>query len=326
MITRRKFVAGGAALASAGLAGTSAFAQSDYPTQPIRSICMFPPGSGADVLVRFFANKLSKLSGKNVIVENRPGAFGNIATEAVARAKPDGYTIYIAPGSSVLAAAPSLFKQVSFDPVKSFEHVTTFGKLAFMLVVAGDSPFKTVAQLTEHLKKEGEKANYGSIANTGLVGSELYKAAFGLKTVEVKYKEPGAMANDLINGQTTFVHIDPISFAAQLKDGRMRALAMTSAERIKALPDIPGAREAGIPNSDLTAWWSVHTPAGVPKPILDKLEAWFKDIVADPETAAFLKNTGTDPFPGDQKSVRALLEKDLVAWKEYAKIAKIEPL
>lgn len=324
MITRRDFTAG----AAAGLFGLPAvaIAQADYPTQPVRCICMFPPGSGADVLVRFFANKLSKLTGKNFIVENRAGAFGNIATEYVARAKPDGYTLYIAPGSSVLAASPHMFKKLNYDPINDFEHISTFAKLSFMLVVAASSPFKTVADLTAHLKKEGDKANYGSIANTGLVASELYKAAFGLKTVEVKYKDPGAMGNDLLNGQTAFVHIDPITFAAHVKEGRMRPLCIAAAERLKALPNIPGAKEAGIPNSDLTAWWSVHTPKGVAKPILDKLEQWINEVVKDPETVQFLANTGNDPFPNDQKGTRALLERDTRAWEGYVNLAKIEKM
>lgn len=325
LITRREFVVGAAAMSSSAFAG-SAFGQASYPTQTIRTICMFPPGTGADVLVRFYANKLSKLAGKSVIVENRAGAFGNIATEAVYRAKPDGYTIYIAPGSSVLAAAPSLFKKINYDPLNGFEHVTTLGKLSFMLVVAGDSPYKTVAQLTDYLKKQGDKASYGSVANTGLVSSELYKAAFGLKTVEVKYKDASAAANDLMSGQLAFVHIDPITFAAQIKQGKIRPLSQASAERIKAMPEVPGAKEAGIPNSDLTAWWSVHTPKGVPKPILDKLEGWFNQISADPETGDFLKKAGTDVFPGTQASVRALLEKDLKAWKGYVELAKIPPI
>lgn len=323
MVNRRDFIAGAAAAASFPGA---ALAQADYPSQVVRCICMFPPGAGADVIVRFYANKLSKLTGKSFIVENRAGAFGNIATEYVARAKPDGYTIYIAPGSSVLAAAAHLFKKLPFDPINDFEHITTMFKLPFLLVVAGDSPFKTVSDLTEHLKKQGDKANYGSIANTGLVSSELYKAAFGLKTVEVKYKDPGAMANDLLSGQTTFIHIDPISFAAQLKDGRMRALALSSAEPSKAMPNIPSTKAAGIPNADAMAWWSLHAPKGTPKPILDKLEAWMNEVVKDPETDQFLANTGNDSFPGNQQSVRALLEREIKAWEGYVNLAKIEKL
>src|SRR6185295_14652176 len=144
------------------------------------------------------------------ITENKVGAFGNIATEFVARSKPDGYTLYIAPGSSFLAAAASLFKKLPFDPVNDFEHVTTLSKLPFILVVSGDSPYKTAADLTAYLKQQGDKASYGSAANTGIVSSELYKANFGLNTVEVKYKEAGALLNDLWGNNLAFTHLDPV--------------------------------------------------------------------------------------------------------------------
>ncbi|MDT2023503.1 tripartite tricarboxylate transporter substrate binding protein [Methylocella sp. CPCC 101449] len=325
MFTRRQFVAASAGAAALPLAG-GAFAQSDYPSGPLRAICMFPPGTGADVLVRFYANKLAQLSQRTVIVENKPGAFGNIATEYVARAKPDGLTIYIAPGSSVLAAAPHLFKKLSFDPINDFEHVTTLSKLAFILCVPASKPWKTVAELTAYLKEQGDKASYGSVANTGLVSSEIYKAQFDLKTVEVKYKETSAMFNDLVNEQLAFVHIDPVGVKGLIEQGKVRPLALGAAERMKSLPDIPGAREAGIPNSNLIAWWSVHMPAKTPKPLLDKLEVWFNQIAIDPETVKFLGNIGTDPFPGDSKLLKELLLADTKAWGDYVKLAKIELL
>ncbi|HEV2573960.1 MAG TPA: tripartite tricarboxylate transporter substrate binding protein [Beijerinckiaceae bacterium] len=325
MFTRRQFVAASAGAATLPLAG-GAFAQSDYPSGPLRAICMFPPGTGADVLVRFYANKLAQLSQRTVIVENKPGAFGNIATEYVARAKPDGLTIYIAPGSSVLAAAPHLFKKLSFDPINDFEHVTTLSKLAFILCVPASKPWKTVAELTAYLKEQGDKASYGSVANTGLVSSEIYKAQFDLKTVEVKYKETSAMFNDLVSEQLAFVHIDPVGVKGLIEQGKVRPLALGAAERMKSLPDIPGAREAGIPNSNLIAWWSVHMPAKTPKPLLDKLEVWFNQIAIDPETVKFLGNIGTDPFPGDSKMLKELLLADTKAWGDYVKLAKIELL
>ena len=137
-------------------------------------------GTGADVFVRFYGRKLQDKLGKTIITENKVGRFGNIATEYVASSKPDGYTLFIAPGSSFLAASPSLFKKLAFDPVNDFEHVTTLSKLPFILVVSGDSPVQIVAELTAYLKQQGDKASYASVANTGLVSSELYKANFGL--------------------------------------------------------------------------------------------------------------------------------------------------
>jgi tripartite-type tricarboxylate transporter receptor subunit TctC len=329
MISRRGIVQSGVGgLLASALGPVTAFGQSaaNYPDKPIHSICMFPPGSGADVTVRFFAKKLSEVAGKPVVVENRAGAFGNIASEAVARAKPDGYTIYIAPGSSVLAAAKHLFNKLPFDPVNDFEHVTTLARLPFLLLVRGDSPYKSVADLTADLKQKGEKASYGSVANTGLVSSELYKAAFGLKTVEIKYKDPQTMLNDLIGGNLAFVHLDPTSGLGQLKSGKVRALASSAAERMKALPDVPSAAEAGIANSNLTAWWSVHTPAKTDPAILAKLEGWFNAIAPQPDVVKFLAEIGVDSYPGDSTKLKKLLADDIQAWGRYVELAKIEKL
>ena len=328
MISRRELLQSGAGVvAAAALGPVNAFAQAaDYPNKPIHAICMFPPGSGADILVRFFAKKLGDVSGKTVVVENKAGAFGNIASEAVTRSKPDGYTIYIAPGSSVFAAAKHLFTKLPFDPVTDFDHVTLLARLPFLLIVSGDSPYKTVADLTADLQKKGDKASYGSVANTGLVGSELYKAQFGLKTVEVKYKDPQGMVNDLTGGNLAFGHIDPTSVLAQLASGKVRALATTAGERMKALPTIPSAKEAGIDNTNLTAWWSVHTPAKTDKAILAKLETWFNAIARDAEVEKFLANIGVDAYPGDAARLNALMTSDMEAWGRYVDLAKIEKL
>jgi tripartite-type tricarboxylate transporter receptor subunit TctC len=317
-----------AALASVAMPYLSkaASAEDAWPTREIHSICGFPPGSGADIFVRFYGKKLEDKLGKSIITENKAGAFGNISTEYVARSKPDGYTLFIAPGSSFLAAAPSLFKKLAFDPVNDFEHVTTLSKLPFILIVPGDSPHKSVADLTTYLKQQGDKASYASVANTGLVSSELYKAHFGLTTVEVKYKEPGAMLNDLWGHNVAFAHLDPVTAMAHLKSGKLRALATSSKERFVSLPDIPSAGEAGISNSDIVGWWSVHMPKGTPKPILDQLETMFNQIAVDEETKKFLANLGSDPLPGNSQMLKSLLAKDTKAWHEYVKLAKIEPL
>ena len=330
MFSRRDMLRTTAAASAASLAMPAlvrgAFAQEAWPSREIHSICGFPPGTGADIFVRFYGKMLQERVGKTVIVENKVGAFGNIATEYVARAKPDGYTIFVAPGSSFLAAAPALFKKVPFDPVNDFEHVTTLAKLPFLLIVAADGPYKGVDDLVKDLKAKGDKASYGSIANTGLVGSELFKANFGLSTVEVKYKEAGGMFNDLLGGNIAFVHSDPGTAMAQIKQGKVKALATTSKDRFKALPDIPSASEVGIKNSDLIAWWSVHTPKGTPKPILDKLEAVFNEIAASEEHAKFATPLGNDAFVGNSTVLKELLAKDIKAWGEYAKLAKIEPI
>ena len=327
MLSRRELLRS-AAVASIAMPYISngAFAQDAYPAREIHAVCGFPPGSGADIFVRFYGKKLQDALGKTVIVENKTGAFGNIATEYLAKAKPDGYTIGIMPGSSFLAAAASLFTKLPFDPVNDFEHIATLSKLPFLLCVSGEGPFKTLADLTKFLKEKGDKGSYGSPANTGIVSSELYKAQFGLNTVEVKYKEAGAALNDLYGNNIAFLHVDPAFAAAHVKSGKLRALSTSAAERIDALKDIPSAKEVGIMNSNIIAWWSVHAPKGTPKPILDRLEAAFNKLAVEDDTKQFLANSGADPFPNSGAKLKELLIADTKAWAEYVKIAKIDKI
>jgi tripartite-type tricarboxylate transporter receptor subunit TctC len=326
LFNRRQFVRNAAAATAITPALSSGAFADAYPEHEIHSIGMFPAGSGADVMVRYFSNKLSEMVGKTVVVENKAGAFGNIATSYVARAKPDGYTIYIAPGSSVLAAAPSLFRTLNYDPVNDFDHITTLFRVAFIQIVDAKSPFKTVDDLTKYLKEKGDKASYGSVANTGLVSSELYKKSAGLNTVEVKYKEVQSMLVDLLAGNIAFCHIDPTSVLGQLQDNSIRPLSTSSVQRIKLLPNVPGSAEAGIKDLDVIAWWSVHTPKGTPKAIVDQLEVWFNKLARDEEVGKWLINIGCDPYPGDHNLVRQLLDKDTKAWVDYVKLANIQPL
>jgi tripartite-type tricarboxylate transporter receptor subunit TctC len=298
----------------------------DYPTRDIRAICNFPTGTGADVFVRYFSEKLSGLAGKPVIVENRGGALGNIGTEAAARAKPDGYTILISPGSSTMAAALSTFKKLPFDPVKDFTPVTTLARLGFVLVVDPTSPIKSVADLTAHLKAKREKASYGVAANTGLVSAELYKKYAGLQVTRVQYREMQTLQNDMAAGSLDFSFGDPVFAVEQAKAGRIRALAVTSGERMSALPDVPTMKEAGLPEfGELIAWWAVFVPAKTPPPVVSKLESWFNQIVASPDTKKFLNNLGSDPFPGNSRMLEGLLANDIKKWNEYVKLAGIEP-
>ena len=327
MLTRRRLMqsAAMAGLASAS-SGRLAHADDPWPAHEIHAICGTPPGSGADAIVRYYARKLQAISGKTVVVENKPGAFGNIATEYVARSKADGYTLFIAPTSSYLGAAPSLFKKHAFDPLNDFEHVSLLLKNTSVLAVSGDSPYKTAAELTAKLQELGDKASFGSLNNTGLISSELYKANFGLKAVEVKYKETAGALNDLWAGHLAFVHIDPTGGGAHFKSGNLRPLATASAERMQSIKDIPSAKESGITNSNVIGWWSVEMPKGTPKPILDKVEGWFNQISAQPDTVEFLYNIGCDPFPGNQAMVKDMLAKEIKAWDAYVKLAKIEAI
>ena len=316
------------ALALAVLFVTLPALAQDYPTRDIHAICTFPAGTGADVYVRFFSDKLSVLAGKPVIVDNRGGAFGNIGTEAAAHSKPDGYTLLIVPGSSTMAAALSGFKKLPFDPIQDFTPVTTLAKLCFVIVVDPKAPFKSMADLTAHLKAKGAKASYGTSANTGVVAAELYKKHAGLPEVaKVQYKENGTAMNDMYAGTLDFLSVDTAWAMEQIKSGRLRALAVTSVDRSSVLPDVPTMVQAGVKDyGDVTPWWAVFVPAKTPQPIVNKLEGWFNQVVASPDTKKWLNNLGGDPFPGNSKMLGEVLARDIKRWAEYYKLAGIEPI
>jgi tripartite-type tricarboxylate transporter receptor subunit TctC len=300
----------------------------DYPTKDIHAICNFPAGTGADIYVRYFSEKFSPLAGKPVIVDNKGGAMGNIGTEAAAKSRPDGYTILIVPGSSTMASAVSTFKKLPFDPIKDFTPVTTLAKLAFVIVVDPKTPFKSIADLTAHLKAKGPKASYGTSSNTGTVAAELYKKYAGLPQVaRVAYKENQTSLNDMYAGTLDFMSVDAPWAMEQVKAGRLRVLAVTSADRQSVLPDVPTMEEAGAKGyGDVTPWWAVFVPAKTPQPIVNKLETWFNQVVASPDTKKWLNNLGSDPFPGNSKMLAELLSKDIKRWAEYYKLANIEPI
>src|SRR6267143_6464643 len=216
------------AAALALLAGTAA--AQDYPAREIRSICNFTAGSGADIIVRYYSDKLSKLAGKPVIVENRAGAQGLVATDHVAKSKPDGYTILITPASSTLATAPHIFKQIPFDPLKDFAPVTTLNWLAFTVVVDAAKPYRTIDDLLAALRAKRGNGFYGTQSNSGQVTCELFKQMRGLNTTYVPYKATGDALASLLGGEVDFLTVDA-TWASTLHPHRLRILAVTSAKR-----------------------------------------------------------------------------------------------
>ena len=295
-----------------------------YPAQDIHVICAFPAGSGADVLVRFFAEKLRPVSGRNIIVENRAGAGGNIAQEYVGRSKADGYTIFIHAGSAV-AANVSMFKKPVFaDLDKAFQVAATINRQPFMMLVDAKSPHKTVADVTAAMKAKGDKATYASAAPTGTVMGELYKVATGVKAVEVNYKTAPDSINDMTSGAVDYGMHDPVFALAQQREGRLRILGISTGKRLDATPDLPTMTEQGVP-MDLTGWWAAMVPKGTPKPVVDQIHKWMVEIVGSPETKAFLNRFGGDPLIETPEVAQARLLKDVENWKNYITVAKIVP-
>ena len=315
----------GVALLLTGLVVAPALPRAaDYPTQDIHFICAFPPGSGADVIVRYFADKVRPLTGRNVIVENRSGAGGNIAIEYVARAKPDGYTVFVH-GATGTAASMSLFKKPPVDVGKTIQVVATINRQPFMILVDAKSPYQTLADLTAAMKQKGAKASYATAAPFGTVVGEIYKQGTGVTAVEVPYKNAIDSLNDQLSGSLDYAVHDPVYALAEQRKGELRILAVSTADRLKANPDFPTMKELGISDLDMMGWWAAMVPQGTPKPIADQINKWFDQVVATEETRKFLASFGGDQLTMPPDQAQALFLKEINNWAEYVRIAKIVP-
>jgi tripartite-type tricarboxylate transporter receptor subunit TctC len=328
-IDRRHVLVGAASVPpalAASFAALPAFAQAPYPNKELRVVCNYPAGSGADIITRWFATKLGELAKQTVIVDNKVGAAGNIATEFAARAKPDGYTLLLTPAFTTMAGAKHLFKTLPFDPVKDFVPITTTCAASFVLVTDPKQGYKTLADLTAALKaKPKGRTGYGTVTNTSTAASEMYGAAIGVEFLKVLYKSTPEATNDMFQGQLDFVISDAGSAMADIKSGKLTALAWTTDYRPEALPDVPTFIESGFKDINFLAWWGVFAPAGTPQAIVDSQAAWWNQIVAMPETKAFFTTMSVEVVKGDAAKLKGLLEKGLKDWEMFVKVGKIEP-
>jgi tripartite-type tricarboxylate transporter receptor subunit TctC len=312
------------ALAIAIAAAPAGALAQNYPNQDIRFMCGFPAGSGADVLVRFFAEKVRLAAGRTVIVENKVGAAGNIAAEYTARAKPDGYTVYVH-AASAIAANMHLFKKPPIDATRDLQIAAGVNKQPFMVVVPAGSPHKSLAELTAAMKAKGEKANYAQSNTSGKVMGELYKQATGVTALEVAYRTANDSLNDFAGGRIDYGMMDPVSTLVHTRAGRWRMLAVSTAQRMQAVPDLPTMKEAGVPGVELLTWFAAMVPSATPRPIIDKLNAWFKEVLLKEETRKFLNSFGGDPFIATPEEGQALFRQSAKDWEGYVRAAKIVP-
>jgi tripartite-type tricarboxylate transporter receptor subunit TctC len=314
-------VALAAAAISVQLAPGTVRAADEYPSQNIRFVCAFPAGSGADVLVRYFADKVSKLAGATVIVENRPGAASNIAAEYTARSKPDGYTMFVHSGNSI-AGNMHMFRKPPINVVTDLQTIATINKQAFMITVRKDSPVQSLRELTATLKQKGPNGSYAVNATSGMVLAEVYKQKEGLETVQVRYGSSAESVNDLLSGAVDFGSHDPVFALAQVRAGRLRVLAIGSGQRMEGTPEIPTMAEQGVPIDQL-GWWGVMVPKGTPRPVVDKINGWFNQVLKTEETKQFVTNQGGDVFISTPEEAQALMANTVDEWKELVAIAKI---
>jgi tripartite-type tricarboxylate transporter receptor subunit TctC len=289
----------------------------------IRFVVGYPAGSGADSIVRWCAEKLRARFDKPLIVENKPGAFTNIATEYVARARPDGHTIYFN-GGGAIAANMYLLNHPTVDGAKAFQIVATLNRQPTMVAVAVQQPYKTMAELTAGMKRKGKDATYGVSFVTGKVIAGIYKQIADLPDmVEVNYKTANEARVDILKGGLDFVITDPVFSSREESAGMLRILGIASGARTKVRPDLPTLAEQGIP-MDLVGWWAAMVPAETPKPLVDQLNGWFNEIVDSEDGKKFFNSFGSDPWTTTPEQGQAEFLKEIEKWGKIVHTVKLE--
>jgi tripartite-type tricarboxylate transporter receptor subunit TctC len=299
-------------------------ANAQYPDRIVKIQVGFAAGGGADIIARWYADKLSKALNGNVIVENRVGASGNLALDATARAKPDGYTIMLA-STVTTAGNAAVFKQMPMDVRKDIMSVVGFAETPFVLCVAPDSPINSVAELTAFLKSKDGKATYGSATTSALASTAIYLQKVGAEATYVAYKSTGTAIQDLTGKQIDFAFADVVFASGQAKQGRIKILANASDTRSPGLPDVPTLKElVGANTGDIVALWGLWLPAGTPKDIFDKLAKATNEVTKSDDTQKFLITQGATPWVSTPEEYRKKFELALKAWADAVKLAKIE--
>ena len=287
-----------------------------YPSRPIRLIVALAPGGGTDIISRLVAARLTESLGQNVLVENRSGANAIIGTTFVAKAAPDGYTLLTATNASH-AINPGLFRDLPYDPIKDFTPIAALGGVPTVLVVAPAFPAQNVKDFIAYGIAQDGKLNHGSsgIGGTGHLTAELFKAATGMRGMHVPYKSDGPALVDLLGGQLSFMFPNMPAIVPYVKAGRLHALAITSAKRSPILPETPTLMELGI-KLEINGWYCVMGPAGMPKPVVARLNAEINKILAQPDFVEQLAGQGVTPMGGTPEQVVALIKSDMA---KYAK-------
>ncbi|MEJ8810586.1 tripartite tricarboxylate transporter substrate binding protein [Variovorax ureilyticus] len=319
---RRGLLLGGLALA----APFGAFAESNWPTgRVITWVVPYPPGGSTDVLGRSVAQRIASALGTNVIVDNRAGATGTIGAAYVAKAAPDGFTLL---GTSIgpQAIAPHLMVKLPYDPIKSFAPVVTIGTIPHILVVGINEPYKTVADLIAAAKAQPGKLAFAS-GGTGTVlqmQGELLKQQAGVQFIHVPYKGDVPALQDTLGGQVNFMFAPAAAALPHVQSGKLRALAVTSAARLKALPDVPTMGEAGMKNFVVEQWQAVFAPAGTPVPVVERLNREINAALKDPSVAALADKLGVTLVGGTPQQLGDLQKADFAKWGEVIRKGNIK--
>jgi tripartite-type tricarboxylate transporter receptor subunit TctC len=313
-----------ACLSTAVLFAPSAPAVAAYPDRPVRIMLGFAAGGGADIMTRWYADKLGKLSGGTFVVENKVGASGNLSLEAAGHAKPDGLTLLFS-ATVGTAGNAALFHKLPIDVQKDIVPIAGFAETPFVLVVAPDAGINSVADLTAFIKAKGARATYGAATGSAIASAALYLNAIGAEATYVGYKATATAVQDVTGRQIDFAFADVVYATGQARQNRVKILAISSNTQSPNLPGVPTLREtSGAKTGDIVAVWGVWAPTGTPPEMLSQLERWTLEITNMPETQKFLTEQGATVRPLNAADYKATFEAALSAWKEAVRIGKIE--
>ncbi len=324
MIARTRFqraVMGMAVAAFVLVSPAEAQAPATYPNRPVRLVVPFPPGGPLDIIGRAIAQKLGDTWGQSVVVDNRPGAGGNIGAELVAKAAPDGYTILMG-ALSTHAVNPSLYAKMPYDAVKDFAPITLVAVTPNVLVVNASLPVNSAREFVAYAKANSGKLAFGSGSNgsAGHLAGELFKVETATDIVHVPYKGGAPATQALLAGDTQFMFDNLANATPQVKAGKLKALAVTTAQRSKLAPELPTMSEAGLPGFDISTWFGLLAPAGTPKDVIAKWNAEVTRILSSTDMRERLTAQGAEPAPNTPEQFAAFIQSEI---PKYARIVKI---
>ncbi|QRY34475.1 MULTISPECIES: Bug family tripartite tricarboxylate transporter substrate binding protein [unclassified Variovorax] len=299
---------------------SGAIAAEAYPARPIKLIVPFPPGGGPDLIAREVATTVTTQQGWTIIIDNKPGSGGNIGMDAAAKAAPDGYTLVMGQTSN-MAINPSLYAKLPYNPQKDLTPVGLVASAPLVIAVASNSPYKTLADLVNAAKANPEGINYAS-SGSGTVAhlaTEQLQRIANVKLTHVPYKGAAQGVTDLIGGQIQMYISSVVTLSGHIKNGKMRALAVTSAKRSADLPNVPTVAEAGYKGFEAVTWFGIAAPAGVPKDAVGKLNAAFNKALEAPDVRKKLTEQGADVLGGSSEQFAALVRDETVRWAKVVK-------
>ncbi len=307
-----------ALLALCFAAGTAS-AQDNWPSKPIRFVIPFPPGSFADITMRIMQQKLGPRLGQTIVVDNRSGASGDIGSDVLARAAPDGYNFGIATNSTH-GVSPALNPKLPYDPIKSFEMVSLVGEAPYVLITSPTLPAKNVGELIALAKQKPGQISYASVGPASLahLAGALFSQMAEVKLNEVPYRSSAQSVMDTASGRIDLQFGTMAPVLPHVLNGSVKALAVTGLHRVAVLPDVPTLDESGLKGFEASLWLAVVAPAKTPRAIVERMNREVKAVLADPEVVEALKKQGVDATPSTPDELRARIERDIAKWKKLA--------